>query len=226
MELSPLRNTPTRPALIVTVALLLSGGVVLGTAAPAVAHDALVSSYPGADATVSGSPAEITLSFSGQLLTDGNSAVIEVIDPDGQNIAIDAPAVTDTTVTQHLTPDSPDGVFTVRWKVASSDGHPISGEYSYTVAPLAADPTTPTPTVTATPAPTPTPSATEAATSGTTDIHGTPVGGGAVFPVLAVVIGVGVVGAALIITLMAGRDRRARDRAEAAAAAAKGTSDV
>ncbi|MGG1909033.1 copper resistance protein CopC [Microbacterium sp. NRRL B-14842] len=48
-------------------------------------------------------------------------------------------------ITQHLSPDAATGIFTVRWKTVSADGHPISGEYVYTVTPaMATEPSTPT----------------------------------------------------------------------------------
>ena len=43
-----------------------------------------------------------------------------------------APVVADTVLTQPLAGEA-SGVVTVLWKVVSSDGHPISGEYSFTV---------------------------------------------------------------------------------------------
>ncbi len=70
-----------------------------------------------------------------------------------------APAAQDNVLTQSLE-GAASGVVTVLWKVVSSDGHPISGEFAFTVtAPVA-----PTPTPTESAAPTPTPDDTAAAT--------------------------------------------------------------
>ena len=208
-----MRN-PRRSLITALATLLLGAGLTLAVATPAQAHDELVSSSPEAGSTVPGSPAEITLSFSGELIAGMQSAAVEVITPDGQNIATDAPSSEDgTSITQHLAPNPPAGLFTVRWKVVSSDGHPISGEYTYTVAPTDADPSSPAATPSAAPQ-TPAPTATEAPAdngyeSGTS-------GGGDAFPLVAVVGGVTIVGGALVIVLMLGRERRRRDSAAAA----------
>lgn len=206
-----------RRSLITTLAtLLLGAGLTLAVATPAQAHDELVSSYPEAGSTITGSPAEITLSFSGELIAGMQSGAVEVITPDGQNIATDAPSEDGTSITQHLTPNPPAGMFTVRWKVVSSDGHPISGEYTYTVAPTDAVPSSPAATPSTAPQ-TPAPTATE--TSADNGYGGETSGGGDTFAILAVVGGVVVLGGALVIVLMVGRERRRRDRADAARAA-------
>ncbi len=212
-----------RRSLITTLAtLLLGAGLTLAVATPAQAHDELVSSYPAADSTVSDSPEEITLSFSGELIAGMQSAAVEVTAPDGQNIATDAPSEDGTSITQHLTPDPPAGMFTVRWKVVSSDGHPISGEYTYTVAP--GDTAANSPTATPSTAPqTPVPSAAATETSADNGYGGETSGGGDAFPILAAIGGAIILGGALIVVLMVGRERRRRDRAVAARAARETT---
>lgn len=208
-----------RRSLITTLAtLLLGAGLTLAVATPAQAHDELVSSYPEASSTITGSPAEITLSFSGELIAGMQSAAVEVIAPDGQNIATDAPSEDGTSITQHLAPNPPAGLFTVRWKVVSSDGHPISGEYTYTVAPTDAVPSNPAATPSTAPQ-TPEPTATATEAPADNGYGGETSGGGDTFAILAVVGGVVVLGGALVIVLMVGRERRRRDRADAARAA-------
>lgn len=210
-----MRN-PRRSLITAMATLLLGAGLTLAVATPAQAHDELVSSYPQANSTITSSPAEITLSFSGELIAGMQSAAVEVIAPDGQNIATDAPSEDGTSITQHLAPDPPAGLFTVRWKVVSSDGHPISGEYTYTVAPTDAVPSSPAATPSTAPQ-TPAPTATE--TSADNGYGGETSGGGDTFAILAVVGGVIILGGALVIVLMVGRERRRRDRADAARAA-------
>lgn len=212
-----MRN-PRRSLTATLATVLLGAGLTLAVATPANAHDELISSYPEANATITSSPAEITLSFSGELIAGMQSAIVEVIASDGQNIATDAPSEDGTSITQHLTAAPPAGMFTVRWKVVSSDGHPISGEYTYTVTPLDAGASIPAATPTAagqTAEPTP------SATAGTTKDNGyggETSGGGAAFPILAAVGGVIILGGALVSVLLLGRDRRRRDRADAARA--------
>ena len=191
--------------------LLLAAGLLFVTAAPAAAHDEIVSSSPEAGSTVSVVPEEISLTFSGEILTDFSAVIIEVVAPDGQNIASGDPVIDGTTVTQAVTPGQA-GVYTVRWRVVSSDGHPISNEYQYTVEAVTVPTSAPTPE--ATEEQTPDPSPTSAAnTSG--EVHNGPSGGGELLPVLAVLSGVIVLGGALVVVLMVARERRRRDRAAA-----------
>ena len=200
--------------------LLLAAGIVLSTASSAAAHDSIVSATPEADATIGVVPQEISLTFSGEILTVGSAVVIEVITPGGQNLATEQPQIDGTTVTQALTGDQEPGLYTVRWRVVSSDGHPISDEYTYTLESAAIPDNTPTPAPTATehtPEPSPTSSTAESADDG---YGGQASGGGEIFPVLAVISGVMIVGGALVVVLMVARERRRRDRAAAAAAQA------
>ncbi|MDN3495130.1 copper resistance protein CopC [Planococcus sp. APC 4015] len=186
-------------------------------ATPAQAHDELVSSSPAANSTITDSPAEVTLTFSGELIAGMQSAAVEVIAPDGQNIATDAPSEDGTSITQRLTPDPPAGTFTVRWKVVSGDGHPISGEYTYTIEPIAV---TSSPTATPSTAqqtPVPSPNSTE--TSAGSGYGGETSGGGAAFPIIAAAGGAIILGGVVVAVLMVGRERRRRDRADAARAA-------
>ncbi|GAA1938425.1 hypothetical protein GCM10009775_33210 [Microbacterium aoyamense] len=199
-----------RRTLAMLTAVLLGASFALATAAPADAHDELVSTFPTADSTVDSSPAEITLTFSAALNSDPATMVIEVIGPDGANYTTDPPSVDDEIfVTQHLLDEAPNGLFTVRWKVVSSDGHPISGEYSYTVAATIAPAPAPTEGV----AETATPEPSVAVNNDTgAEGHGESTGGGALLPVLAVVTGALILGGGAIIVLMVGRERRRRDR--------------
>ena len=112
--------------------LLLAAGLLFATAAPAAAHDEIVSSSPEAGSTVSVVPEEISLTFSGEILTDFSAVIIEVVAPDGQNIASGDPVIDGTTVTQAVT-TSQAGLYTVRWRVVSSDGHPVEGTFMYEV---------------------------------------------------------------------------------------------
>lgn len=215
-----MRN-PRRTLIATLAALVLGTGLTLAVASPAQAHDELVSSYPEADTTVPESPAEITLSFSGELIAGMQSAAVEVIAPDGQNIATDPLSADATSITQHLAADPPAGMFTVRWKVVSSDGHPISGEYTYTVELNEAGASSPAVPSTAPQTPAPSPTATETSTDNGSG--GETSGGGDAFPILAAVGGVIILGSALVIVLMLGRERRRRDRAGAARSAQDAT---
>lgn len=125
------------------VVAALAALALLVPALPASAHDQLISSDPAADAVLDAMPAEITLTFSAELLSDGGGNVVEVTDAAGTALA-DGPTVVDgTTVTQALT-GAASGPLTVLWRVVSSDGHPISGEFAFTVEGAATPTTEPT----------------------------------------------------------------------------------
>lgn len=126
------------------------------TCAPAAsAHDALVGTTPAANATLSKTPSSIRLTFSEEVLDMGNR--ISVQGPNGQPEA-SASTVAGRTVTAPFTA-SGDGRYTVQWRVTSSDGHPVSGQYSFTLK-AAANASTATASSAASSASTPTRSAT------------------------------------------------------------------
>ncbi|MDF2554855.1 MAG: uncharacterized protein K0R60_750 [Microbacterium sp.] len=143
-----------RAAAAVLAGLALLVGATLATAVPASAHDALVSSDPADGATLDALPAQLVLTYSAELLSDGSSTVVQVTDETGATVTDAAPVVEGSTVTQSLTGD-PEGRISVAWRVVSSDGHPISGEFAFEVAAAPAPaPTEPSPTAAA-PATTP-----------------------------------------------------------------------
>lgn len=108
----------------------------LAVAAPASAHDELVSSTPAADAQLTAAPTELSLTFSNNLLSlDENSGTaMTVVDEAGEDWVDGAPVVEADSATVPLAEGMPNGVYTVTWQVVSSDGHPTSGEYSFSLA--------------------------------------------------------------------------------------------
>lgn len=192
-------------------ALLVIGGAVLGTASPAAAHDELLSTYPEASATIPTDPAEISLTFTGKLQTLEGATVIEVIAEDGSNLADGAPEITEATVTQHLSDQPVVGEVTVRWRVVSSDGHPISDEYTFTVEAMGTPSASPTPTNGASQTEESTETATPTAESGSGDIHSQPGTDLEALPILVIAGGAALLGSAALLMVMAGRDRRRRD---------------
>lgn len=138
-------TTPTgrrRRSTGAALALVAALGLVL--APPAAAHDSLVASDPTADAVLGSAPSDVSLTFSGDLLDVG--ATVMVVDSAGTDHA-GAPVVDGPRLTTPLGA-LPDGSYTVRWRVVSSDGHPISGLIPFVVG----SPST-TPPAAAVPAP-------------------------------------------------------------------------
>ena len=167
MKTNALRRSAAPVALAAT---LLAALLVLFSPLPASAHDALVSSSPAADSQVETLPAELTLTFSAKLIDGDGATEVVVTGPDGETVT-DGPATVDgAIVTQPLLASAPAGEYHVIWKVVSSDGHPTSDEYYFTVttgsettpsaqpsvAPTSADPSeaaSEAPVATATPSP-------------------------------------------------------------------------
>lgn len=117
-----------RISLAATAAAVL---LVLAIAAPASAHDELVSSDPASGQRMPEAPASVSLSFSADVLTIG--AAIIVVDQSGTDWAIGEPSIDAGTVTVALAPGMPDAGYEVRWRVVSADGHPVSGLVPFTV---------------------------------------------------------------------------------------------
>jgi methionine-rich copper-binding protein CopC len=120
----------------------------------------MLASSPEADSTVDTLPAELTLTFSAKLIDETGATEVVVTDPSGDSVAEGAATVEGAIVTQQLSTEAPAGAYHVIWKVVSSDGHPTSGEFDFTVAnsteaaPTAEPSAEPTDTATAAPAPT------------------------------------------------------------------------
>ncbi|MGJ9373190.1 copper resistance CopC family protein [Nesterenkonia sp. CF4.4] len=126
-------------ALSTTAAL---GLAVTTMAAPAWAHDSLISSTPGAGAVLEQSPEEVTLEFSGGGLTTGESIanVIEVSDADGENWAGEI-EIEGATMSTELSEELPGGDYTVAYRVVYSDGHAEESSFEFEVADAPAEPT-------------------------------------------------------------------------------------
>ncbi|SIR63638.1 copper resistance CopC family protein [Microbacterium sp. RURRCA19A] len=144
----------TLPAVLAAAAAVALAAMLV-PASPAFAHDELVSSDPSADAVLDALPAQITLSYSADILDSDGASVIQVTDATGTSLTDGAPTVSGTVVTQALA-GSASGAVTVVWRVVSSDGHPIDGTFSFTVPAAPAPTATPTTTPSAAASPEPT----------------------------------------------------------------------
>ncbi|EWS81942.1 copC domain protein [Brachybacterium phenoliresistens] len=121
-----LRRLPALLALALLPVLL-----VMGAAAPAFAHDHLVSSDPEDGAQLEASPEAITLTFSADVMDV--SPVVRIVDAQEQTVLEETPTIDGTTATLALDEPLPAGDYTVQWRVVSSDGHPIEGTFAIAV---------------------------------------------------------------------------------------------
>ncbi|MEQ6897352.1 copper resistance CopC family protein [Microbacterium sp. KR10-403] len=117
---------------------VLAAIAVLGVAAPASAHDQLLSTDPQDGATVATMPEKVTLTFSDIVQDAGPEAnQVKVMDAACTVIDDGDAEIADNVVTQKISGDST-GPVTVLWRVVSRDGHPVSGEFTFTVGDAAA----------------------------------------------------------------------------------------
>ncbi|WP_410638913.1 copper resistance CopC family protein [Amycolatopsis sp. lyj-346] len=103
----------------------IGAAAVLGAPAAA-AHSVLVSSSPSADAALAVTPAEAVLEFNEPV--ENRFTELTVLGPDGASHWEAGPvSVVDTRVSAPLRPLGPAGAYTIRYRVTSADGHPVSG---------------------------------------------------------------------------------------------------
>lgn len=211
MTFPPLRNLVT--ALFVMLAL--AAGLAVLDARPAAAHDALAQAIPAADETVTTELSSVTLTFSETPLAEfANAIALNVTDPTGASVTTGAPVAEGTTLSVPVEV-SEAGLHTVTWQSVSSDGHTISGTYTFTYAgPVAAAaPTTPAPAAS-------TPAASPSATAEPTAPDPTQTAAGpASTNSIPLIIGVTTFAALMLIPLIVVRLLRARRRKKAEMAA-------
>jgi methionine-rich copper-binding protein CopC len=115
-----------RLAATAAVAAALTG--VLVTAVPAEAHTTLTSSDPAKGATVT-SPAQIRLTFADPVRFTG----VVVTDARGGHHESGKSQAVDNHVTEAVAGPLAAGAYTVGWRVVAPDGHPVTGEFRFTV---------------------------------------------------------------------------------------------
>lgn len=126
---------PSRTHLVrLSAAMLVAFFAVFSSISAASAHDQLISSDPASGSTVTESPEQIVLEFSGvlQQLAGAETSVVALSSEDGTKIASEA-TTEGTNVTVVPETNLSSGAYTLTYRVASSDGHPIEDSISFTV---------------------------------------------------------------------------------------------
>lgn len=189
-----LRSNFTRLSAAVAIALL----AVFSTVSVASAHDELIKSDPAAGSTLTASPKELTLEFSGELqsLAGTETSVVAITAEDGTKVQ----STLSTKGTKVVVlPQAPltNGEYKLAYRVVSSDGHPIDNSYEFTVAdPAAATAAPSTPAMTA-------PDASQSAPATQAPGSDEPIQqlGSQLSPVVWIVVGIAVLGAALAVLI-------------------------
>jgi hypothetical protein len=126
-------------ALTASVAAAAAVALALLPAAGASAHDYLVSSDPGAGATVTAPREQVTLTFNDRVLDltgDGTSSLVEVTDAAGRYFETGCATTADTVVTAPVVLGAA-GAYTITYQVVSADGHTVSNSFGFTYQPPA-----------------------------------------------------------------------------------------
>ena len=112
------------------VAALLS----IFSISPALAHTSLLSAVPLQESTVTESPERISLLFNEELILIGekNPNDLQVIDESGARISGEV-LVDGANISTESGITGP-GTYTVKYRVASADGHIVEGDYRFSVA--------------------------------------------------------------------------------------------
>ncbi|MGW7531014.1 copper resistance CopC family protein [Amycolatopsis sp. NPDC054798] len=136
------------PALA-AIACALSAAAFTGSTAEA--HSFLESSTPAPGSSVASAPARVSLTFNEPL--DSGFAELTVLGPDGTtHWEAAAPTTSGAVVSAPVKPLGPAGKYTVKYRIVSADGHPVSGSYSFTLTKAGAGAAPPSPAPPATPA--------------------------------------------------------------------------
>jgi methionine-rich copper-binding protein CopC len=117
------------------MAALLAILLLLLVAVPAAAHTRLVRADPAPRAALAAPPGRVVLRFSDPVELRFSTLTVETAD----GLAVDShDARTDADEPRRLSvglpPALPPGVYTVRYRVLSADGHVVSGSYRFTLA--------------------------------------------------------------------------------------------
>lgn len=113
-------------------------GLLALTPALALAHGRLLSSTPVANGRVAAAPREVTLTFNEPV--ELAVSRVQLLGADGRAIPLAKPALGDAgrTLRASVPTTLAVGVYTVSWRVAGRDGHPVAGTFRFTVGGAAA----------------------------------------------------------------------------------------
>jgi methionine-rich copper-binding protein CopC len=112
--------------------LALTAVAMLGMATPALAHNVLISTDPGKGASLDTGPSKITLTFDAPV-QGGDINQVSVLGPNNTQWAEGTAEINSNVVTAAVRPLGPAGTYTVGYRILSADGHPVEGEYTFTL---------------------------------------------------------------------------------------------
>jgi methionine-rich copper-binding protein CopC len=114
-------------------AITVVGLAMLGLATPAFAHNQLIGSNPADKATVQQSPAAVELTFDQPVQKGEGLNSIAITGPEGTNWAVGPAEVASNVVSAPIDDLGPTGEYRIGYRILSADGHPVSGELTFTL---------------------------------------------------------------------------------------------
>ncbi|GAA5158268.1 copper resistance CopC family protein [Amycolatopsis dongchuanensis] len=112
--------------------LVVAVAALVATATPALAHNVLISTDPAKGAALDAGPARITLTFDAPV-QGGDINQVSVLGPDRSQWAEGTVEINSNVVSAPVRPLGPAGTYTVGYRILSADGHPVEGEYTFTL---------------------------------------------------------------------------------------------
>ena len=100
-------------------------------AAPAHAHDQVLSANPAEGESLEVAPTEVRIEFLGEI--QDLNLILNVTNETGADVTAGDVALNGRTISRALATDLPNGQYTVVWRVVSEDGHPINDTYQFAV---------------------------------------------------------------------------------------------
>lgn len=116
------------------IVAFFAGAAMLGMAAPAAAHNVLVSSDPKDKSSLDAGPTTVTLTFDQPVQGGEGINTVSVTDGSGGHYEVaGAPTVSSNVVTAQVNALGATGDYTVGYRILSADGHPVSGSLTFTL---------------------------------------------------------------------------------------------
>lgn len=109
---------------------LVAFALLVMLAGPASAHSVLLATSPARSSRIVTAPASVVLTFNE--MPQGEFSDIHIVGPDGARRDSGHVKVLNDTVTEDMGGTRPAGTYVVDWRVISADGHPVSGQFSFT----------------------------------------------------------------------------------------------
>jgi methionine-rich copper-binding protein CopC len=111
----------------------LVAGVLLALPVPAAAHSLLIEATPAARSVLTTAPERVDLRFNNRI--EKRLSGIAIVGPRGERypaVAVDDPAPDRLRAS---VPPLPPGDYRLEWRVLSTDGHIVTGTYTFRIAP-------------------------------------------------------------------------------------------